>query len=872
MDGSSDSVLVSKVPMLRSNEFDMRKIRIRKYILLTDYSMWDIIENGPSNEGKIGEDGKRIPPKTDGERKIRQTEMKALSTLLLATPNEYQHQFCNCTDAQMLWNDLEKRLSGTKSTKRNQKAILKQLYENFMSTKNESMTQTFDRFIKMIGELATVGMQIDQDDVNKKFLRLFEAEVEAKKRPSGYTHNAALLSSSSSTDSAANTESVSTVIHANSGLINDDLEQINADDLEEMDIKWQMAMLTMRVKRFIKRTGRNNFSQRREDGAGFDKSKVECYKCHKMGHFAKECRGGIPQQHGSNHQQAHSSSFQNNINFTQDLFSQEGMGFDWSDQAEEVVQNQALMAVSSDCTKAYKANELQHYYGTNYWKWEKNQLEIQIEKSKEEYEKIKSEYEKAKLDIEKFSYASKAMDSLLKAQVHDKIRVVWVPKIKKVVSTATSNSTADRNNADVSNSTANPISTANDVSTANKVSTANQGNQQLKGKSIWHVDSGCSRHMTGNKSCLQNFKRIDGGHVAFGDNPSEGKISGNGILSKGFKVVDESMILLRTPRKDNVYCLDLENVSNDSSFNCLFSKASVDESSLWHRRMCHMNFKTMNKLVKNNLVRGLPQKVFSYDDHCIACLKGKQHKSSHKSKEINTISTPLQLLHMDLFGPTNVMSIGKKSYCLVIVGDFSRFTWVYFLRKKDETNGLIKSFILRVENQTNQRVKIIRSDNGTEFKNHDLNNFCEEEGIERQYSAPRTPQQNGVVERRNRTLIEAVRSLLADSKLPVTFWAEAVNIASDPSELCVQEKKDASDSKDTETAQNEEERGEKEDQLLTSEHLEPEMPALAEDDTDDENSSVFGGRSPEKNDSNLDAEINEETIHQTKVHKDRPPQ
>ncbi|KAI3759566.1 hypothetical protein L6452_07465 [Arctium lappa] len=249
------------------------------------------------------------------------------------------------------------------------------------------------------------------------------------------------------------------------------------------------------------------------------------------------------------------------------------------------------------------------------------------------------------------------------------------------------------------------------------------------------------------------------------------------ILAPGFKVVDESMILLRTPRKDNVYCLDMDNVSSDSSLNCLVSKASVDESSLWHRRMCHMNFKTMNKLVKNNLVRGLPSKVFSCDDHCVACLKGKQHKTSHKSKELNSISFCLQLLHMDLFGPTNVMSIGKKSYCLVIVDDYSRFTLVYFLRTKDETSGLIKSFILRIENQTNQKVKVIRSDNGTEFKNLDLNTFCEEKGIERQYSAPRTPQQNGVAERRNRTLIEAARSLLADSKLPITFWADAVNTA-----------------------------------------------------------------------------------------------
>ncbi|KAI3697969.1 hypothetical protein L6452_31076 [Arctium lappa] len=438
--------------------------------------------------------------------------------------------------------------------------------------------------------------------------------------------------------------------------------------------------------------------------------------------------------------------------------------------------------------------------------------------------------------------------------------LLWVPRSTNSVSTAENISAANTVTTANSVSTAENINAANTVTTAKKVSTAkhasaakavstsktsiasskhvskpiivtkyskneeskfkNLGNQQLKGKSIWHVDSGCSRHMIGNMSCLQDFKHINGGHVAFGNDLTGGKISGKGNVTKGkmtfedvyyvdqlkysllsvsqvcdkqhsilftntecmilaprFKVVDESMILLRTPRKDNVYCLDMDNVDSDSSLNCLVSKASVDESSLWHRRMCHMNFKTMNKLVKNNLARGLPSKVFSCDDHCVACLKGKQHKTSHKTKELNSISSCLQLLHMDLFGPTNVMSIGKKSYCLVIVDDYSRFTWVYFLRTKDETSGPIKSFILRIENQTNQKVKVIRSDNGTEFKNLDLNTFCEEKGIERQYSAPRTPQQNGVAERRNRTLIEAARSLLADSKLPITFWAEAVNTA-----------------------------------------------------------------------------------------------
>jgi hypothetical protein len=168
---SNEGALVSKVPMLKPNEFGMWKIRLKQYILLTDYSMWDIIENGPAAKEETSKDGERAPPKTDGERKIRQSEMKALSTLLLAIPNEYQHQFHKCADAKTLWDALEKRFSGTKSTKRNQKSILKQHYENFMAGKNETMTQSFDRFNKLVGELATIGVIIDQDDLNRKFLR-----------------------------------------------------------------------------------------------------------------------------------------------------------------------------------------------------------------------------------------------------------------------------------------------------------------------------------------------------------------------------------------------------------------------------------------------------------------------------------------------------------------------------------------------------------------------------------------------------------------------------------------------------------------------------------------------------------------------------
>ncbi|GJX83076.1 putative ribonuclease H-like domain-containing protein [Tanacetum coccineum] len=226
-----------------------------------------------------------------------------------------------------------------------------------------------------------------------------------------------------------------------------------------------------------------------------------------------------------------------------------------------------------------------------------------------------------------------------------------------------------------------------------------------------------------------------------------------------------------------MYSVDMKNIVPKESLTCLVAKATLDESMLWHRRQGHVNFKTINKLIKENLVRGLPAKRFENDQTCVACLKGKQHKASCKSKIQNSITQPLFMLHMDLFGLTFVSSLMNKKYCLVVTDDYSRFTWVFFLASKDETSSILKSFITEIENLVDKKVKIIRCDNGTEFKNRVMNEFCEKKGIKREFSVARTPQQNGVAERRNRTLIEAARTMLADSKLPTTFWAKAVNTA-----------------------------------------------------------------------------------------------
>ncbi|KAK1432245.1 hypothetical protein QVD17_09140 [Tagetes erecta] len=321
------------------------------------------------------------------------------------------------------------------------------------------------------------------------------------------------------------------------------------------------------------------------------------------------------------------------------------------------------------------------------------------------------------------------------------------------------------------------------------------------------------------KDLLTNYRIINGGYVAFAGDKKGGKMIGQGEVSNGSLTLEdvnyvpelafnllsvsqiydknipvmflpneclflnpefsipEELVIMRAPRRNDTYILNMGSKESNSTVTCLLSKASSFESFQWHRRLGHINFKILNKLVKNNLVRGLPLKDFSVVEKCMACVKGKQHKKPHKLKITNTISEPLELLHTDLFGPISVKSIAKKFYCLVVTDDYSRYTWVRFMAYKSETAEELMKLIPQIEVLGKRKVQAIRSDNGTEFRNHIFNSFCEQRGILRQFSAARTPQQNGVAERKNRTLVEAARTMLIESKLPIIFWAEAVNCA-----------------------------------------------------------------------------------------------
>ncbi|GJZ83152.1 retrovirus-related pol polyprotein from transposon TNT 1-94 [Tanacetum coccineum] len=235
----------------------------------------------------------------------------------------------------------------------------------------------------------------------------------------------------------------------------------------------------------------------------------------------------------------------------------------------------------------------------------------------------------------------------------------------------------------------------------------------------------------------------------------------------------EGVDLLKGSRGSNLYTLSLENLMLSSPI-CLLSKASKIKSWLWHRRLSHLNFDYINSLAKQGLVRELPKIKYQKDHLCSACALGKSKKHSHKPKAEDSIQEKLYPLHMDLCGPIRIQSINGRKYILVIVDDYSRFTWVKFLHSKDEVLAFVIKFLKMIQVCLNATVRNIRTDNGTEFVNQTLREYYEDVGITHQTLVARTPQQNDIVGRQNHTLVEAARTMLIFSKALFFLWAEAV--------------------------------------------------------------------------------------------------
>ncbi|GJV82315.1 ribonuclease H-like domain-containing protein [Tanacetum coccineum] len=616
------------------------------YIQMVDYALWEVIENGNTAPKTTLLEGveKVIPPTTTEEKAQRRLELKARSTLLMGIPNEHQLKFNSIKDAKSLLQAIEKS--------------------------SEVLDQTFDRLQKLISQLKIHGETISQEDRNKpeidtlslddlyNNLKIYEPEVKGTSNLSSKTQNVAFVSSksTSSTNGAITTAHGATTAstqatNVNSTIIdnlsdavicaffasqsnspqldNEDLQQIHPDDLKEMDLRWQMAMLTMRERRFLKNT-RRKFSMNGTETIGFDKSKVECFNCHKRGYFARECKA--PRNQENRIRESTRRSVPMETTTSNALISCDGLGdYDWSDQAQEeglgynavpppyignfmppkhdlsgleefvngpIVSEPTIKKpivetseakVSVDNPKAIKKNNSALIIKD----WVSDSEEEDVPQAKKEKKTVKSSF--AKIEFVK---SKEQVKSPRKTTVKEAVlmmsglvsltttRPVNIAQPKTTVNSARLTNRVNTVSGKNVN-TARPkavVNAARPKAVLNAVK-GNQGNLQMNLQDQGVIDSGCLRHMTGNISYLIDFEEIDRGYVAFGGNLKGGKIT-----------------------------------SRD---------------------------------------------------------------------------------------------------------DYNRFIWAFFLATKDETSGILKSFITGVENLIDQRVKVIRYDNGTEFKNKEMNQFCE---------------------------------------------------------------------------------------------------------------------------------------------------
>ncbi|GJU27640.1 retrovirus-related pol polyprotein from transposon TNT 1-94 [Tanacetum coccineum] len=296
---------------------------------------------------------------------------------------------------------------------------------------------------------------------------------------------------------------------------------------------------------------------------------------------------------------------------------------------------------------------------------------------------------------------------------------------------------------------------------------------------LFIVDSGCTKHMTGNLSLLKYYdqrgllRQRSQSQSFLGGQFCDADLEVAFWKSTCFIRDLQGNDLLIGNRGTDLYTISLQETTSSTPI-CLMAKASPAQAWLWHRRLSHLNFDYINLLSKKDVVICLPKLKYVKDQLCYSCEVSKAKRSSFKSKTVPSSKGRLNLLHMDLCGPMRVASINGKKYILVIIDDYSIYTWTFFLCSKDETPEVLKDFLTMIQRNLQALVISVHTNRGTEFLNKTLNTFFKEEGIEHQTS---TPEQNRIVERRNRTLIEAARTMLLAFKLPLFFWAEAITTA-----------------------------------------------------------------------------------------------
>ncbi|GJS80197.1 ribonuclease H-like domain-containing protein [Tanacetum coccineum] len=861
---SAHMVAASKVPMLKPGEYEIWRMRIEQYIQMIDYALWEVIENGATL------------PKT--------TTVEGVVTL----------KFNSIKDAKKLLEAVEKRFGGNAATRKTQRNLLKQQYKNFTAPSSEMLDQTFDRLQKLVSQLELLDEKLSQEDVNQKLLRSLspewnthavvwrnKADLDTMSMDDLYNNLKVYepevkgMSSSINTANSTNIDNLSDAIicaffasKPNSPqLVHEDLQQIYLDDMEEIDLRWQMAMLTMRARRFLKNIGRK-LTINGNETISFDKSKVECYNCHKRRHFAREC--GAPRNQDNKNKESSRRSVPMETSTSTSLVSCDGLGgYNWSDQAEEGP-NYALMAFSSSspdsevsndsiCLKScletvkllksqndqllkdlkkselmvlgyktglesveeklkvYKANKSIYLQDIKGLKFEIHIGEITIRELRKKLEIVQKEKDGIQLNVDKFEHASKSLNKLIECQIVDNCKkglgyenynAVPPPYIGNFMPPTPDLSFTGLdefvNEPVVENSKA--MSSEEEPKVVRKCDDApsieewvsddeeeDVSQPKIKKKTVRPsiVKKEFVKSKQQEKTTRKIVKQVEQ-HRQNTHSPRGNQRNWNNMMSQklgsNFEMFNKACYV----------CGSFDHLQVDCNYHQKQFQNQRMVKPVWNnaQRVNHQNFaKKTHPYAKKNMV---PRAVLmksglvsintarqNISKTTVLVNTARQVNTAHSKTTVNA-ARPMSYLskiahltgnpQMDL-QDKRVIDSGCSRHMtrnMSYLTDYERDRWRYVAfggnpkggksqgkmtsktATKDKTSGILKSFITEIEN------------------------LVDHKGILRQFSIARTPQQNGVAERRNKTLIEVARTMLADSKLPSTFWAEAFNTACYP--------------------------------------------------------------------------------------------
>ncbi|GJW64693.1 ribonuclease H-like domain-containing protein [Tanacetum coccineum] len=774
---------------------------MKHYLAYTDYLIWEVIQNGngpvsitTDTQGQI----KVLPPRTAEEILARERERKARTTLLMDLPEDQLSKFHKITDAKEMWDAIKSRFGGNDESKKMQKYILKQQFEGFSVSNSEGLHKGYDRSLPSAWSQVSLIMRtkpgvdsLSFDDLYNN-LRVFESHVKGSTASSSSNQNVAFVSkNTSSTNEVSTAYGVSNSFGHNSQskhpssysflanqssclqLDHEDLEQLDEFDLEEIDLIWQVAMISIRMKMFYKKTGKKLQFVAKEP-VGFDKTKVECYNCHKTGHLARECKSKGNQD--SRRRDAWNTGNKDKDNGRRSgkqkeskaLVTLDGEGVDWTSHSEDEQENYALMAYSSSGSDTemsikdkdgLRSSDIEHSPVNNRYAERMHAVpppmigiyipfgpDKEIDDSQFTYgpkQSKPSESDARSSDFTSCESNSNSDDEHVSLPSKEQETPSFANTIKHVKT---------------------PRQTVKQQNTCSKCPKPNKKACFVCG-SFSHLIRDCYFHEkrmakqaevnkrkcknTGqreNRPVWNNVNRVNHqkqfvptavltrtGKIQVNTTRASSTNNVNTVRASSTKDVstarhnfNSQAILTNADRKLNTVKPIVNNdypqraLKNKGIENC-FTFKDYPHKTLQNKRIVDSG---CSRHMTRNKAYLAEYQDFNGGPVAFGGSKGNQHKAYCKAKLVSSISHSLQLLHMDLFGPTSVRSLNHKTYCLVITDDFSR-----------------------------------------------------SKGIKKEYINARTPQQNGVVERKNRTLIEAARTMLADSFLPNTFWAEAVSTA-----------------------------------------------------------------------------------------------